>query len=60
MWNHGKGTHIINGSKNFDRSTITAIETVAGRPMDALLPRTLDRGQMLLPLAIIVTFELLD
>lgn len=58
--NHVKGINAINSSKNFDRSTLTAVEAVAGRPMNALLPRTLDRGQMLLPLAIIVTFELLD
>ena len=45
--NHVKGINAINSSKNFDRSTITAVEAVAGRPMNALLPRTLNRGQML-------------
>lgn len=58
--NHVKGINAINSSKNFDRSTITAVEAVAGRPMNALLPRTLDRGQMLSSLFITINLELLD
>lgn len=58
--NHVKGINAINSSKNFDRNTITAVEAVAGRPMNALLPRTLNRGQMLSSLFITINLELFD
>ena len=60
VWDHVKGAHALDSSKDFDRSTITAVEAVAGRPMNALLPRTLDRGQMLSSLFITINLELLD
>ena len=60
VWDHVKGAHALDSSKDFDRSTITAVEAVAGRPMNALLPRTLDRDQMLSSLFITINLELLD
>lgn len=31
VWDHVKGAHALDSSKDFDRSTITAVEAVAGR-----------------------------